>query len=237
MAHADLARLLQERLGLDLPPVALALVTEPPAGLATDDRPAPSACTFWRRAERGVFYASAEDHMGCAIGAMVMGFELSEEKVQELMGLVGQMCSICYIEEKEVPHIPRFTSAPRGVVYGPLADFPLPPDTVVVWATPGQAMLLQEAVGALQWADSPSGALFGRPACAALPTSLNRGQATLSLGCMGMRTFTEIPADRCLVAIPGFRLATLAEDLERTASANDQMEQFYRGHKAQYQTT
>ncbi|HUE75717.1 MAG TPA: DUF169 domain-containing protein [Chloroflexota bacterium] len=234
MSLSQTAALLQQRLNLDLPPVALTLVSERPEGIENLTEQVPSACTFWRRAERGVFYASADDHMGCAIGGMVMGFELSESKTKELMGLVEQMCAICYLQPEEVPHIPQFKQPSSGVVYGPLSQFPLVPDVALIWVTPAQAMLLQESVGAVQWADSPSNAVFGRPACGVLPTAAASGQTTLSLGCMGMRTFTEIPADRCLIAIPGSILASLGDKMEQTFSANEKMREFYVGHKASY---
>ena len=62
--------------------------------------------------------------MGCPIGAMVMGFELPPAKQEELMGLVGDMCSLAYIREEEIPHIPHFDPGPQGAVYGPLAIVP-----------------------------------------------------------------------------------------------------------------
>lgn len=234
MSYAALAALLQERLGLALPPVALALADEPPAGVARAAERVPSACAFWRQAEHGVFYASAEDHLGCPIGAMVMGFDLPASAMQELMGLVQQMCAIGYVQQEEIPHIPKFGRSARGIVYGPLAQFAVEPDVVLLWATPRQAMLLQEAVGAVQWAEHPEGALFGRPACGALPTAVARGMTTVSVGCIGMRTYTEIPDDRCLVAIPGGNLTALSETLARTHAANEQMRQFYLSQKARF---
>ena len=100
--------------------------------------------------------------MACPIGAMVMGFELDEAKSAELMSLVGDMCAINYIDEAEVANIPHFDPPAGGIVYGPLAEFPLTPDTVVVWTTPRQAMLLEEAlaepIGTRGWVGSgPAG--------------------------------------------------------------------------------
>ena len=165
---------------------------------------------------------------------MVMGFDLPETKTQELMDLVAQMCSISYIQPEEVPHIPKMSKSSAGIVYGPLESFPLEPDVVVVWATPSQAMLFQEAIGAARWSDGPPSAVFGRPACGVLPMALSRGKPTISLGCQGMRTFTEIPPDRCLIAIPGPSLDALGADLERTLGANQQMEQVYRAQMARF---
>ena len=148
------------------------------------------------------------------------------------MSLVGEMCSVAYVNLEEVPHIPKFERMSAGAVYGPLAEFPLDPDVVMVWATPAQAILLQEAAGAALWSEKPRSAVFGRPTCAALPSSVGRGHTVMSLGCVGMRTFTEIPDAYCLIAIPSSRLSDLAEGLERIAAANDRMREFYVGRKS-----
>ena len=230
-AYTDLATSLQSGLALDFPPVALTRVSGPPDGIPVATAAVPSACTFWRRAERGVFFADAQSHMACPIGAMVMGFELDEAKSAELMGLVGDMCAVAYIDEAEVAHIPHFDPPSAGVVYGPLADFPLMPDAVLVWTTPRQAMLLEEALGGTQW-HGAGASILGRPACAALPRAVADGTATLSVGCAGMRTFTEIPDAYTLTAIPEAQLGGLEQALETTLAANTRMLAAYREMKA-----
>ena len=117
--RAFLASRLISDLELDFAPVALARVSAPPSGVEVANDAVPSACTFWRKAEQGVFFADDQAHMGCPIGAMVMGFKLSEAKTDELMGLVGDMCAVAYLEEDEVERIPHFDAAASGAVYGP----------------------------------------------------------------------------------------------------------------------
>jgi len=234
MPYTELAETLQSRLALELPPIALARVAESPAGVSRLGAAAPSACTFWRRAEREVFYATAEDHFNCPIGAMVMGFPLPEAKSKELMGLVEQMCALNYISMEEVPNIPAFREPAAGVVYGPLADFPIEPEVALLWTTPVEAMLFEEAAGATAWTAQAAAAVFGRPGCSALPMAVSRGQVVTSLGCAGMRTYTGIPDDRFLVAIPGNRLPALNEALTRTLTANRHMREFYAGQKAKF---
>ena len=231
MSYAELANDLESRLGLEWPPIALARADAPPAGIAIWSSDVPSACTLWRRAEHVAVFAAAGVHMGCPIGAMVMGFELDAAKHDELMGLVGDMCAIAYIAEDEVERIPHFAGPTAGVVYGPLADLPLEPDVVIVWASAKQAMLLEEALGAAAWT-APSGSVFGRPACAALPVVGSRRQAVLSLGCIGMRTFTEIPDAYSMVVIPAAVLPELRAGLDRTLRANAAMESVYQTMKA-----
>jgi uncharacterized protein (DUF169 family) len=229
--YADLAARLQTGLELDFPPVALTRVSAAPEGIAVATAAVPSACTFWRRAELGVFFAGAQSHMACPIGAMVMGFELDEAKSAELMSLVGEMCAIAYLDEAEVAQIPHFDPPTGGVVYGPLADFPLTPDAVLIWTTPRQAMLLEESLGTTQW-HGIGGSILGRPACAALPRAVADGSATLSVGCAGMRTFTEIPDAYTLSAIPEAQLGSLEQALETTLEANTRMLAAYREMKA-----
>ncbi|MDE2990883.1 MAG: DUF169 domain-containing protein [Chloroflexota bacterium] len=229
--YADLATRLLTGLDLDYPPVAVARVDAAPSGIAAWTEAVPSACTFWRRAEQQVFFADEAAHMGCPIGAMVMGFELPEAKQEELMSLVGDMCSLAYIREEEIPHIPHFDPGPRGAVYGPLATFPLEPDNVILWLTPKQTMYLEESLGGTLWT-GPQEGVFGRPACGVLPTAAARDAASVSLGCIGMRTFTEIPDAYVLAAVPGAALATLADGLDSTIAVNGTMEAQYQEMKS-----
>lgn len=234
MSYADMSATLRQNLNLDFPPIALARAEAQPNGVPGLTSPVPSACALWRRAEQSVFYASARDHFNCPIGAMVMGFSLPEATSNELMDLVGQMCQINYIKPEEVPHIPKFPDTASGIVYGPLASFPLEPDVVLIWTTPVDAMLLQESTGATMWSDNPGGVIFGRPGCGALPTAVARGKVTMSLGCAGMRTFTEIPDDQCLVAIPGAKLAAVTDALGEMVAVNAQMKEHYLAKKSQF---
>lgn len=231
MRYRDVADELVRSLELDLPPVALSFVQEPPAGVRAFEGVVPSACTFWRKAEEGTFYAAAEDHFNCLIGAMTMGFDIPEEGKAELMGLVESMCAAGYIAANEPENIPSVVEHKSGIVYGPLAEFPLEPDLVVTWLSPRQAMLYNEAVGNASWATQP-GEVFGRPACGALPMAHNEARMTLSLGCMGMRTFTGIPEDRMLAVLPGRHLGEIRDALRRTMSSNETMRAFYEDQRA-----
>jgi uncharacterized protein (DUF169 family) len=231
MGHAALASSLQQHLGLELAPIALARATTPPTGVERLSERVPSACALWRRAEKGVFYADLGAHLGCPIGAMVMGFELPEASRTELFGLVRAMCELDYIEEQEVSHIPKLSEHDGGIVYGPLELFPIDPEFVLIWTSPAQAMLLQEATGVAVWSETSSSSAFGRPACGALPIAASRGISVLSLGCIGMRTFTEIADGRCLAALPARTLVGLESKLDKVAHVNQKMRAFYEGRK------
>jgi uncharacterized protein (DUF169 family) len=219
-------------LGLDRPPVALALMTEAPAAVPEADRISPSSCAFWPRAETSVFYASAEQHHHCQIGAMVMGFNLPDAVMQQIGGLVEAMCGCQYLSPDEGDKIPTADSGAAGILYGPLSQFPQAPDAALLWLTPAQAMIYHEAVGSASWASVPA-RTTGRPACAAIPLSISDGRPSLSLGCKGMRTFTEVADDRMLAVVPGAKLDEFLAALRTTASANEEMEKYYTKRKAE----
>ena len=232
MTNLELAELLIDTLKLETPPIAVRFVAEPPPGVRPFEGEVPSACTFWRRAEQGTFYADAAAHFNCLVGVHTMGFDLPPEKGQELMGLIGQMHANEYFDPGEVPHVPTVPGTKSGILYGPLAEAQEQPDVVLVWLAPYQAMLLQEATGGSHWTEQPGVPTFGRPSCAAIPVAIAQAKATQSLGCMGMRVFTDISRDKLLGVLPKSLLGKLPEELDRVARANDKMTQHYRGQKA-----
>jgi uncharacterized protein (DUF169 family) len=166
---------------------------------------------------------------------MVMGFPLGQEIQLQLGELVDSMCECTYLAADEGDKIPAVKHAAAGILYGPLADMPVPPQLVLFWLTPRQAMLYNEAAGAASWARN-SMVTSGRPACAAIPSALSGGDPVVSWGCMGMRTFTEVPDDRLLAVVPGIRIAEFAGDLDRVVAANETMREFYEGKKAMLDT-
>ena len=89
MTNQELATTIIAALDLDPAPIAIAFANQPPAGVSIIQSEVPSSCSFWRRAEQGVFYAPAEAHFKCPVGAMVMGFELPQPVAEELGQLVG----------------------------------------------------------------------------------------------------------------------------------------------------
>ena len=176
--------------GLDIPPIAMAFVDNQPQGVETMEEEVPSFCTFWRMAEKKSFYAPANKHYNCPIGSMVLGFEMPKEVQDQLGGLVKKMCECSYLSEDEPANIPTITEKKAGVVYGPLKDFPVPPQLILMWLKPSQAMIYNEVLGCCKWSESMDSMALGRPACAVIPTTLNKSPFGMSLGCTGMRTFT-----------------------------------------------
>ncbi len=227
MDHQQTASRLQDSVPLVKPPIGLAFVDEPPDGISPSDDPSPSSCAFWSRAEATVFYASAENHYNCSLGAMVMGFPLPDEQMQALMGDVGMMCEASYVREEEVPNVPKVEGkSTGGIVYGPVSDMPMEPDVVLLWVTPKQAMVVGESAGLINWADGPAG-VFGRPGCAAIPVALSGGRVSQSFGCTGMRINSGVSDEYMLMAVPGDQLETLTASVEQTAGIHSMLTVHY----------
>jgi uncharacterized protein (DUF169 family) len=221
-------------LGLDVPVIGLAFVDGAPAGVPQVTQAVPAACSFWRTAETSVFYAAAAQHFNGPIGAMTMGFELPEEVQQQVMGAVTMMCEAGYLSPDEPAKMPTTGRKAAGIVYGPLADLPIEPDLLLLWLTPRQAMFYSEAIGTSRWTTAEPATVWGRPACAALPSAMTTGRSSLSFGCAGMRTFTGVREDRLLAALPGQQAGALADALAAVKRANTTMVAYYEARKAAF---
>jgi uncharacterized protein (DUF169 family) len=218
---------LQELLGLSLPPVAIAFQDSAPPGMRRVDSPAPAGCGYWRLAAAGdVFYTEASDHYTCPVGAHTHGIELPPDVATQLNGLVNTMVEMQYISLEEIPAIPRRRGAFGVALYAPLGDAPFEPDVVLVRGTVKQLMLLAEAAQAAGVA--VGGATMGRPTCSVLPETLESGAATASFGCIGNRVYTGLGDDEGYYAIPGDRVAQVAERLSVIVEANSRLEQFHK---------
>ena len=234
MDRTAVAARISSGLGLDVPVIGLAFVDGAPAGVPQGAQEVPAACSFWRAAETGVFYAAAAQHFNCPIGALTMGFELPAEVQQQLLGAVTMMCDAGYLSPDEPAKIPTTGRKAAGIVYGPLAALPVEPDLLLLWLTPRQAMIYSEAVGTSRWTTAAPATVWGRPACAALPAALTSGRSSLSFGCTGMRTFTGVREDRLLAALPGHQAGELAEALAAVTRANATMLAYYEERKAAF---
>ncbi len=222
----DISKTLEDQIPLDKPAIGLAFVEDRPDEIERTGTVVPSSCAFWYEAETDVFYAAAEDHYNCPLGAMVMGFPLGEDQMRQLMQEVGMMCESSYVREEEVPNVPKVDKPSSGIVYGPLSRLPVNPDVVLLWVNPMQAMVVGESAGLINWAAGPAG-VYGRPGCAAIPVAIAGGTVSQSLGCVGMRINSGISDEYMLMAVPQKRLAPLAEALERVSETHMLMETHY----------
>lgn len=213
-------------LGLRTPAVAITYAAPPP-GVARIERPLAASCAYWRAAAEGqVFYTEAADHHGCPIGAHTHNVPMPDGVRRELEGMLGQMVGLEYVAQEEIPQIPTRSQPFVAAVYAPLARAPLPPDLVLVRATPRKLMLLQEAAQACGAVGAAPP--LGRPTCAVVPLAESLGKTAVSLGCVGNRVYTDAGDDEAYVAIPGSALAAIVGKLAIVTRANEVLEGFHR---------
>lgn len=232
--YQDLARRFIELLQLKQPPVGLAFVDVIPEGVAHTQRRVPSACTFWRLAEQGVFYATAEDHQECPIGMMTMGFTMPEAAQQRAQGLVQTMADVQYFSPAEVSALPVVDKPHQSIVYGRLDQFPGEADVVLCILDTQQAMLVAEAQGNMNWLQQGGQSAFGRPTCAVIPRALRTGATSMSFGCVGARTYIGLTPGEVVLTLPASEFAGLVERLAVIVSANAALAPFHQGQKEKF---
>jgi uncharacterized protein (DUF169 family) len=221
-----MAHRLQDLLGLQSPPVALAFRPAAPSGIPRVEAAGPSGCTYWKLAAEGKsFYTEAADHYNCPVGSYTHGIDLPPTQAQELEGLVGTMIQLEYLRQEEIPTIPR-RDTPFGVaVYAPLAGASFDADVIIMRGNAKQMMLIAEAARAA--GISHEAGLMGRPTCAMVPEAMQSGRGTVSLGCIGNRVYTGLGDDEFYAAIPGANLDAFIAKLTTIITANHELERFH----------
>ena len=233
--YQDLTRRFIELLKLKQPPVGLVFVDAPPEGVAHVSRRVPFACTFWRLAEQGVFYANAEDHQECPIGMMTMGFSMPEAAQQRAQELVPTIAGVQYFSPAEVSALPVVDKPHQSIVYGRLDQFPGEADVVLCILDARQAMLIAEAGGNVNLLQEGGQSAFGHPTCAVIPRSLRTAASSMSFGCVGARTYIGLTAGELVLTMPASELAGLVERLEVIVAANAALAPFHQGQKEAFQ--
>jgi uncharacterized protein (DUF169 family) len=223
--YSAVARDLSGAVPLRLPPIAVCLTDAVPHGVPEFTGRAPAGCRFWEEAARGSVATAPRDHDLCAIGTFTHNLDATPAHEAERRAALRVFADLGYVRPEDLPGIPVLHTRPRHVVYAPLADTPLPPDVVLLFATAGAALVLSEASQSLESGFPPA---MGRPACAVVPQVANTGRSALSLGCCGARAYLDVFGDDvALYAIPGARLEEYAARLRQLAGANQVLARFH----------
>ncbi len=232
--YRDLAQRLRDLLHMEHRSVGLAFVEQFPENVEHTKTEVPSACTFWRLAEDGVFFASGSDHRHCPIGMMTMGFQMPEESQQQAQDLVGTMAKVQYFSPAEVSALPVINKPHEQIVYGRLDAFPIEPDVILSIVDAQQAMLIAEALGDMNWLQPGELASFGRPTCAVIPRTLQTGKTSLSFGCVGARTYVGLKPGELVITLLPQAFTSLVERLETIVQANNALAPYHQGQKVAF---
>ncbi len=224
------ARQLKGALDFPLTPVALSFCEDLPEDIPEFEGSVPAGCSFWEEAARGIFVTSTKDHKLCAIGIHTHNLVQPSESYQgELREVLQAMSGLDYVREEEIAQIPVLDREVKHLVYGPLAELPMGPDIVLLFAQAQQGLIISEAV---QRVDKNSAPAMGRPACAVIPQVMNNGKAAVSLGCCGARTYLDaLSDDVALWALPGGKIEQYCEQIVILAKANKTLTLFHQKRK------
>ena len=222
----EIAEKLESTLQLAQPPIAVGLTDEIPEGVAEFEGHAAAGCQFWEKAAHGPIATSTPDHELCAIGVhthqMADPSETCKSELVEVLGVLGELD---YVRDSDVPRIPVMSRVVKHAVYAPLKQLPFAPDAVLLFANAAAGLIIAEAVEQVDEGPPPA---LGRPACAAIPQTINSGRATLSLGCCGARAYIDVMQDDIAMwVIPGDKIATFTEQLASLAKANQILSRFH----------
>ena len=225
----------KEILGLRRLPVKIGFLGAAPASLARwSGGPVAAGCAFWDRAMEGKsFYTLPADHWNCAIGSHTHKIGLPAERSNELGATIGFMVETRYLDPAEVAGIPTLDRQPAAVAYAPATSDAFAADVVLLAVNSAQATLVYEAALRAGIAQGPAGAT-SRPSCAILPASAKTEVVSISFGCRGNRTFTNIGDDEMYVAVPGARWDEFLDRLVEVQRSNLTMGNFYQAHAAKF---
>jgi uncharacterized protein (DUF169 family) len=224
--YRKLADDLMHFLDLSLPPIAISFSDRIPAGVTSFDGVVPAGCVFWQLAATRTFVTTTKDHEFCSIGVHTHHMaQPSPSHQAELKQALEAMSGLDYVREEEVAAIPVVQREVKHVIYGPLADFLLDPEVVLLFAHAQQGLILSEAASRVDKGVPPA---MGRPACAVVPQVLNQGFAAMSLGCCGARAYLDALSDSVAMwAFPGGKLDQYCEQITILAHANKTLTAFH----------
>lgn len=229
-SFASVAETLRDSLQLSQPPIAICFTDSVPAGVTMFSGSVPAGCRFWQEAAKGVFATQANQHDLCSIGIYTHNLEMTPGVETDLGDALKVFSDLGYVRPEDIPQIPVLKQKARVIVYGPLADVPLAPDVVLLFATADQSLILSEASQQLENGLPPA---MGRPACAIVPQAFNTGRTALSLAAGGARAYLDVlTPDVALYAIPGAKIEAFAQRVAALANANGILTQFHMMRRA-----
>jgi len=213
-------------LQLSLPPIAVSFPDVEPDNVPHYDGVVPAGCSFWQQAVNRTFVTSAQDHALCSIGVHTHHMaDPAPSHQTELADALQAMSGLDYVRAEEIAAIPVIKREVKHVVYGPLAEFPLDPEVVLLFTHAQQGLIISEAVARVDKDTPPA---MGRPACAVIPRVLNDGSAAMSLGCCGARAYLDaLSDDIAMWAFPGNKLEEYCAAIETLARANQTLTLFH----------
>lgn len=218
MDNKTLSQKLQEILHLQSPPVAVKIIKKedplPNIQLPTQNS---RYCQLLMLARQGQTLMLTPEKIACPAAKAALGLGPLAEKIS-----TGEMlCTLGLFESKEAAAktmraIPRINlGSTKAVVAGPLADFPLEPDVIVVESVPEHIMWLGLAANFKEGGRLNFNSSIFQAECVDVTTvPYLTGEVNLTPGCYGCRQATDTPPEHMFIGIPAKCLPEIVESLE-----------------------
>ncbi|MBT0159525.1 DUF169 domain-containing protein [Candidatus Bathyarchaeota archaeon A05DMB-2] len=218
MKNKSLSKKLEDILGLTTSPVAIKLIKA--------DEPLPSIkeptqrsryCQLLMLAKKGQPLMLTAESIACPAAKAALGLGPLPEKISS-----GEMlCTLGLFMSKEavaktMSMIPRIElGSTKAVVAGPLRDFPMEPDVIVIESVPEHIMWLAlarnfEEGGRLSFNSS----IFQAECVDVTTVPYLAGELNMTPGCYGCRQATDTPPEHMFIGIPAKLLPEIVESLE-----------------------
>ena len=224
----------REILGLRRLPIKIGFLDKLPALPRWVGGPVAAGCVFWDAAMDGKsFYTIAADHWNCAVGSQVHQIRLPADRAGELDDTVGFMIETRYLDAAEAAALPTLEREPGAVAYAPASSDAFEADIILLAATPGALVLIQDAARRAGIAGEGL-APVTRPSCATLPSAVKSQALSLAFGCKSNRVFTQIGADEAYAAIPAKKWDGFVDKLYEVQRATLTMGTYFQAHAAKF---
>ncbi|NWG11297.1 DUF169 domain-containing protein [Candidatus Bathyarchaeota archaeon] len=209
---------MEEILGLDTPPLAVKIVKAGETLPCVKSPPQKSRyCQLLMLARKGQTLMMTAEDLACPAAKAALGFAPLPEKISTgemlcTLGLFGSKAAAA----RTMKMIPRISlGSIKAVVAGPLVNFPVTPDIIVIESIPEHIMWLCLARnfkegGRLNFSSS----IFQCCCVDVTVVPYLTGDINISPGCYGCREATDTPPEHMFMGIPAKLLGEVVESLE-----------------------
>jgi len=218
MENKTLSQKLEEILGLDTPPIAVKIIkTEDP--FPDIKLPAQNSryCQLLMLAKKGQTLMLTAEKIACPAAKAALGLGPLPEKISN-----GEMlCTLGLFMSKEaaaktMSMIPKIkVGSTKAIVAGPLKDFPMEPDVVVVESVPEHIMWLALARNFKEGGRLNFNSSIFQAECVDVTTvPYLTGEVNITPGCYGCRQATDTPPEHMFIGIPAKLLPEIVKSSE-----------------------
>lgn len=209
---------IEQILGLDSPPIGVKIVKieeNMPDIRATPQKS--RYCQLLMLARKGQTLMLTAENMACPAAKAALGFAPLPEKISsgEMLHFLGLFMTkeAAAKTMSMIPRIERGTT--KAVAAGPLGNFPLTPDIVVVEGLPEQVMWLCLARNFKEGGRLNFNSSIFQCCCVDVTVvPYLSGEVNISPGCYGCREATDTPPEHMFMGIPSKLIGDIVESLE-----------------------